>query len=453
MLPLLILVAAAFGIFYGILQLPVSGLIKFVLIFAEMILVGKYLTDKYKLQSELGLVLLKSKRGLALIERLARSSAAFNFMADMGTTISYGLLGFVLMKKNVTWKSAIAGFACLAVIILFVAPLALVFLFNVVKVGAIDKPTSSLIEQGQAAGIGTLFIALIIIGGLFLYILAGVVLYGFIVLEALSKTLFFGTNAIATTTAGGTFLLPGINLPLFEGILALAIVMVVHEGSHAVLTRIAKVPLLSSGLVLFGVIPIGAFVEPDEKKLERAEDGKQTRVLVAGPTANLLSSIAFFILFVGFFYATASLRETGFLIFSGMQPGTVIYAINGVPVNTTNYTNITLPANATLHLSTNYGEISKSTDAKGKLGITFLPITQSSLTAKYSVPGFDFIYMLLGLCLSLNFIVGAVNILPVPFFDGDRLIAVNVKNKWLVKAISYTTLFFLLLNFLPLLFH
>jgi Zn-dependent protease len=61
--------------------------------------------------------------------------------------------------------------------------------------------------------------------------------------------------------------------------------------------------------------------------------------------------------------------------------------------------------------------------------------------------------MLLGLTLSLNFVVGAVNILPVPLFDGGRLIEINVKNKMIVNAISYVTLFFLLLNFLPLLFH
>jgi membrane-associated protease RseP (regulator of RpoE activity) len=445
------LVVAAFALFYLILQLDVSGLLKFILVVAEMLAVGQYFIKRYKFSTELGMILLKSDHGIALIDRIARIEGVFTYMADVGTTISYGLLSFFLMRKNFSLKSAIPGFVCLAILSMFVAPTALVFLFQVVKIGSIDKPVSSMASQDS--GLGTVLLGMLVIGGLFLFILSGIVLYGVIVLSALGKTLFFGTNAIANTTAGGTFLLPGINLPLFEGILALAIVMIVHEGAHAILTRIANVRLLSSGLVLFGVIPVGAFVEPDEKKLARTEQGKQTRVLVAGPTANLLASIAFLVLFFGFFYTTQGMRDTGYLIYSGMIPGTIVHAIDGVPVDLVNYTNLSLPKNATLHIDTNLGPVVKSTDENGKLGITYVPITKSTLITKFNVPGFDFIYMLLGLTLSLNFVVGAVNILPVPLFDGGRLIEINVKNKMIVNAISYVTLFFLLLNFLPLLFH
>ena len=442
------LIVVAFAVFYLILQLDVSGLMKFILVVAEMILMSQYFIKKYKLQTELGLILLKSKHGIELIDRTARNERAFNFMADVGTTISYGLLSFVIMRKNFSWKTAIIGFVCLAVLSIFVAPFALAFLLEVVRIGPVSSSATGI---SQSSLLGTILIAMLVIGGFFLFILAGIVMYGFVVLSAVGKTLFFGTNAIATTTAGGTFLLPGINLPLFEGILALAIVMIVHEGSHAILTRIAKVPLLSSGLVLFGVIPIGAFVEPDEKRLARTEQGKQTRVLVAGPTANLLAAIAFFALFFAFSFATQGLRETGYLVYSGMAPGTIIYSVNGVPVDLNS--SMVLPKNSNLTLDTNFGTIYKSTNATGKMGITYFPLTQDSLLARFKIPGFDFIYMLLGLTLALNFVVGAVNILPVPLFDGGRLIEINVKNKMLVNAISYLTLFFLLLNFLPLLFH
>ena len=442
------MVVAAFAVFYLILQLDVSGLVKFILVVAEMLLVSQYFIRRYKLQTELGLILLKSKHGIELIDSIARNERIFTFMADLGTTMSYGLLSFIIMKRNFSWKSAILGFVCLAVISLYVAPFALVFLFQVIRIGPVSSSTTAI---SQDSTIGTILLALLVVGGFFLFMLAGIVMYGFIVLSAISKTLFFGTNAIATTSAGGTFLLPGINLPLFEGIVALAIVMIVHEGSHAILTRIAKVPLLSSGLVLFGVIPIGAFVEPDEKRLARTEQGKQTRVLVAGPTANLLAAIGFFVLFFAFSFATQGVRETGYLVYSGMAPGTVIYSVDGVPVDLNS--SMVLPKNSNLTLDTNFGTIYKSTNSTGKMGITYIPLTQDSLLARFKIPGFDFIYMVLGLALSLNFVVGAVNILPVPLFDGGRLIEINVKNRMIVNAISYLTLFFLLLNFLPLLFH
>jgi membrane-associated protease RseP (regulator of RpoE activity) len=327
------------------------------------------------------------------------------------------------------------------------------YLMSVLQVDQIDKPAMNLAASASAGGIGIALIALLVIGGLFLFILAGIVMYGVGVLGAIAKTLFFGTNAIATTAAGGTLLLPGINLPFLEGVLALAIVLVVHEGCHAVLARIARIPILSSGLVLFGIIPVGAFVEPDEKRLAGLEQGKQTRVIVAGPTANLLTSIAFLALFLAFFNLTASLRETGLLVYSGMEPGTVIYSINDIPVGQLNASNLSLPANSTVHMSTNLGDVTRTTDAKGGMDITYTTITRSTLATKFKIPGLEFIYTLLGLTLSLNFCVGAVNILPAPLFDGGRLIDINVKNRMIVNTLCYGTLFFLLLNFLPLLFH
>jgi len=445
----LLIIAMAIAAFLAILQFPVSGLVKFVLVAIEMVLVSKYLVKRYKLSSEFGLILLKSRHGIALIERLAKLEKQFNFMADTGSTMMYGLLSVVMMRKNASLPSVIAGFVCLILVSTFVAPVALSFLIMVMKTGTIEK--SAAINGGD--GLGIVMLAILLLGGLFLFIISGIVMYGAVVLAALGKTIFFGTNAIAATSAGGTFLLPGINLPLLEGVIALAIVMALHEGAHAILARIARVPVLSSGIVLFGIIPVGAFVEPDEKRLERTERGKQTRVLVAGPSANLFASMMFFLLFMGFYYSTQSLRETGYLVQSGMAPDTIVYRINGSDVNLVNYTNLSLPKNASVEFATNFGNITKTTNGDGKTGITFVPLTRTGLQARFKVPGMDFIYMILGLALSLNFVVGAVNILPVPLFDGGRIIDINVKNKTLVKAISYTMLFFLIINFVPMLFH
>ena len=451
MIILLLIIAAALGLFYTILQLSIPGLWKFVLVVLEMTLVSQLLIRLYKVPSELGLLLIKSRRGIQAIDAMAKQTGLFNFMADTGNAACYGLLSLVLMPKSRSPASLIAGLAVLAFVTLIVAPYAFIFLFEVLRIGPVSQSVTS-VASGTDYGILAVG-GVLLIGGLFLFMLAGIVLYGGIVLVALVKTLFLGTNAIAATSSGGTFLLPGITLPFFEGIIALIVVLVVHEGAHAVLTRIAKVPLLSSGVAFFGIIPIGAFVEPDEKKLARVDAPRQTRVLVAGSTSNLLTSVAFFLLFLAFSIGTQGFRDQGYLVISGMAPGTIIHSMDGKAVDLENFSSPMLPKNSEVTLDTNYGQIVKATDAQGKLGIVYEPITSGTITAEFTIPGLEFIYTTLGLIFALNFVVGAVNLLPIPLFDGYRIIDLNVKNKTIVAALTYVTLAFFILNFVPLLFH
>lgn len=446
----MLIVATAVLLFYLIVfQADIPGLWKFILIFAEMAIVSQLLIRRYNMPSELGLVLVKSKRGVEAIDRLAKNEAIFNFMADAGVVLSYGLLSLKLMRKNVSLPTFLAGMGALAVVSLFVAPVALGFLLYVAGIGAASKST------GLGGGMEySLFIGgLLLLGGLFLLILFGIVYYGLVIFKALVTTIFFGTDAIANTSPGGDLLLPGVNLPFVEGIVALAIVLIVHEGAHAVLTRIAKVKLLSSGIVLFGIIPVGAFIEPDEERLMKTEKVRQTRVLVAGPTGNMMAAIGLFAVFVVFFFATSGSRDNALLITSGMPQGTLVYEIAGQPVGDIDFSDYSLPANDNVTMATNKGTIYRETDGQGKLGIEFYILSKDSFFTRYSDPILQFIHVVLGLAIALNFIVGTVNILPIPLFDGYRIVDVNVKNKTIVKALSYTALAFFILNFLPRLFQ
>jgi membrane-associated protease RseP (regulator of RpoE activity) len=460
MIVLLLLIAIALGLFYYIVfQTDIPGLWKFLLVAAEMIALNQIFIKRYKMPSEIGLVLLKSRKGIEIIESVAKNEKAFNFMADVGATIAYGLLSMKLMSKNTSWKSLICGFAILIVLSRFVAPVALSFLLFVVGIGSTGASAAE--SVGGSADMGFLLIGgILLFGGLFLLILFGIVYYGVVIFKALVTSLFFGSDAISKISPGGDILLPGINLPFFEGILALAIVMIVHEGAHAVLARIAKIPLLSSGIVLFGIIPIGAFVEPDEKKLEKAERTRQTRVLVAGPTANMLAAVASFFLFMAFFMVSADLREGVLYVHYNstnvthpLPEGTMVYEINGMSADSINWTSFSLPADEDVRILTNKGEVVRKTNEQGKLGVEFYLLSKDFLFSRYSNPAFQFIYVILGLSVALNFVVGTVNILPIPLFDGYRIIDVNVKNKMIVNAISYGALFFFILNFLPRFFQ
>ncbi|HLC69041.1 MAG TPA: site-2 protease family protein [Candidatus Bilamarchaeaceae archaeon] len=382
MRPSLILIALiAFALLYIIVVSSLPGMVKFFLGIAEMFVVGQILIKYYKFTGEYGLIMLRSKKGIGIIHRLARQyEKIWKFLSDTGVVISYGLLSFFLMRKHVSAKSLITGLVLLSFIFIFVAPAALGVLISLLGVSMIERSSQQL---AAFSPIFSLSILLVLIGGLFLFFLLGLIAYGLVILAALLSTLLQGTAAISQTTPGAHLLLPGINLPFFEGILALLIILVVHEGAHAVMARIGKIPILSSGLVLFGVIPIGAFVEPDEKKLKKLERTRQTRVLVAGSTANLIASILLFTVFLGFI-----------------------------------------------------------------TGINYLGLVNIEML----IPVLRFISIVLGLGFALNFVIGTVNLLPLPFFDGYRTMEINVPQKNVLRAITIITLVAFLLNFLPWLF-
>ena len=65
----------------------------------------------------------------------------------------------------------------------------------------------------------------------------------------------------------------------------------------------------------------------------------------------------------------------------------------------------------------------------------------------------DLVGRCLGLILALNMLVGIVNLLPVPLFDGHRLMVAGVRNKLAAEAITYVTLAAFVINFLPWIFR
>ncbi len=94
--------------------------------------------------------------------------------------------------------------------------------------------------------------------------------------------------------------IPGFNpmLPLTYGIVALFIAMVVHEMGHGIQSRANDCDVDSTGL-LYGVVPLGAFCEPNETQLKALHRRGQMDVYAAGITVNtFLAAIAFAIMLV-----------------------------------------------------------------------------------------------------------------------------------------------------------
>jgi membrane-associated protease RseP (regulator of RpoE activity) len=98
--------------------------------------------------------------------------------------------------------------------------------------------------------------------------------------------------------------IPGVNdfLPLSvapEIVFGLLVGLVVHEGGHGLLCRVEDIDIESMGLVFLTLIPVGAFVEPDEDSQRAADRGGRTRMFAAGVTNNFAITIVAFALLFG----------------------------------------------------------------------------------------------------------------------------------------------------------
>jgi len=107
----------------------------------------------------------------------------------------------------------------------------------------------------------------------------------------------------AATQPRSTLVIPGVNpfLPLSvapEIVVGLFIGMVVHEGGHGIMCRVEDIDIASMGVVLLAILPIGAFVEPDEESQRKADRGSRARMFAGGVTNNfLITLLAFGLLF------------------------------------------------------------------------------------------------------------------------------------------------------------
>ena len=124
----------------------------------------------------------------------------------------------------------------------------------------------------------------------------------FLLLTAVAQMLEPEPTAVTQPT--NVLVIPGVNefLPLSvagEIVLGLLIGLVVHEGGHGLLCRVEDIDIRSMGVVLFALIPIGAFVEPDEDSRRVADRGGRTRMFAAGVTGNLVVTIIAFGLLFG----------------------------------------------------------------------------------------------------------------------------------------------------------
>jgi len=193
--------------------------------------------------------------------------------------------------------------------------------------------------------------------------------------------------------------LPVINpiLPLeYVGyvILALVIAMIVHEFSHGILTLVHKLKVKSLGL-LYLIVPIGAFCEPDDEEVKKAKIKPRMQLYAAGPCSNFIVVLASLLLISLVCFSAVQPAADGAQVFIvetespadhlGIQPGSIITAFNDTPITSSTEYFTTLNhthANQTVSITYNTGGV--VTTSQVTLNDTYIELSKRT-TEKVNV--------------------------------------------------------------------
>ncbi len=276
----------------------------------------------------------------------------------------------------------------------------------------------------------------------------------------------------------------GFHIPLVEGIVALVIALLFHEGAHGVVALRERIPVRRGGLITIGLLPIGAYVEPDEARFRSAPALARLRVYSAGPAANLVIFLLFAILLVAaspladvlssydcthshgvrILSVPESLDVGGKVIESPahgvLHAGDVILELNGVETNcVTQFLEFFAP----LHASESNAIIPVKVLRDGNVLTFSIQLNRGYIGIKgvennYTSPlpiwyhALAFLLSLLRWIAMLNFMIGLVNLLPLPPLDGGYIYKDALpgrRGQAVYRVLLWTAVAVLIVNALP----
>jgi len=124
-------------------------------------------------------------------------------------------------------------------------------------------------------------------------------------------------------------------------IIIIAIIAIPHEFAHGIFAKLNKIKVHSTGFGFLGPF-LAAFVEPDEKQMEKLKKVPQMAILAAGTFANVLTTIVFALLMWAFF--VLAFVPVGVNLINVYPISTVnvsdIATLEGLPLSSLNITDI-----------------------------------------------------------------------------------------------------------------
>jgi membrane-associated protease RseP (regulator of RpoE activity) len=312
---------------------------------------------------------------------------------------------------------------------------------------------------------------------------------GYIGMGVITYFIFYGLYILVTKPAApATFapVIPGVKIPgspvfvpFWHGIIAIFIVAAIHEFCHGVVARAHNIPVKSSGIVFFGPL-IGAFVEPDDKVLNKKKPVVQNSMFAAGPFSNIILAVIIFALLSWVFApATDALVEKqgfyfgevreGFPAYTaGLKNGTVYTFINNQTINDSagfiaaleglkpNDTIIVGNENVTVTI---IASASPDDPSKGYIGVWGI-YTKYTLKNPDNMIGYavlDWFTELFVWIFVLTLGIGLANLLPLGALDGGRMFKIALLRKFdkkkteaIFKAFSLVFIVFLILLLVPI---
>ncbi len=388
----------------------------------------------------------KTKRFIPFIERISRTKL-WDYLADIGLVMGFGAIAVdYLAGRKKPWPKRLA---------IAIASMAMLFALFFLTYGLVFNVGE------ETIGLLLLFSASFAVGGIMCFMLISLLWNG---LDIIAKIM------IGKVPCPGIMpIIPGVKIPNVPDFLTpplsvwvtFLIIMTIHEFSHGALMERSKLKIKSVGVLLAGLLPIGAFVEPDEKEMKKRPDRQQLRIYAIGPASNAYSMPVFFAIALIVSIAAAPAIEPAIDSMEGniefeaviiseviedydmcgiaiespakgeIEPGWILLEFNDVELNTFNdlKTAAAKPdQNVSMLFMTKNGAIIEKSLQKnrvGQIGITmafeYVPgkePTQEYLALVATIDGLRAFFWWL---LLLSFALAGVNFLPMAPFDGGKI--------------------------------
>ncbi|MEK6909951.1 MAG: site-2 protease family protein [Candidatus Aenigmatarchaeota archaeon] len=276
--------------------------------------------------------------------------------------------------------------------------------------------------------------------GVALGLLAGISGVVILIILTLKMQQAFG---LVLPTAGG-YQIPGpvFSVPFWYWLIAIFIIAVTHETMHAVFIRLEKVQVKNYGILMLLLLPIGAFVDPDNKRIKRLSLMKKLRIFAAGSFANFVTAVIAVGIFVSSVFAFSAATETAGVVIDSVAENSpadkanlegVIQNINDEPINDT--LDFVKALNNTktgdkLVITTDKGnyrlvlEEHPKIENRSYIGVTIRNSYEYSMLGLNGIVPLGFLKIFFAVMSFLNWLflislgVGVVNLLPVKPLDG-----------------------------------